>query len=349
MSYEIVGAIHAHTTASDGRATFPAIVNAARRAGLDFLITTDHNTLPPGEAGYRDGVLLIVGQEVHDIHREPQVNHLLCIGVHEDVTRFAPTPQALVDAVNAQGGLAFIAHPHEVAPAYTHEPAIPWVDWDVRGVHGLEIWNYMSEFKAHATSLWRGAQLAYWPTSVIVGPFTETLTKWDELLRTQRVVAIGGPDAHGWTVQHGPIRTTILPYPFLFRAVRCHLLADQPLTGDFNGDRATVLRALRGGRLFVAYDAIGDARGFRFTAQGDSATVDMGEGLRLGGGVRLTVESPRSATLRLLRDGAVIAQASGKTLRYQAYQPGVYRVEATRRHWFKPRGWVFTNPIYVEA
>jgi hypothetical protein len=32
-----------------------------------------------------------------------------------------------------------------------------------------------------------------------------------------------------------------------------------------------------------------------------------------------------------------------------AREQGVYRVEAYRRCFFRKRGWVFTNPIYVRA
>lgn len=344
---EYIGVIHAHTTASDGRATFPEIVHAAREARLDFLITTDHNCLPQGEAGYRDGVLLIVGQEVHDEAREPQVNHLLCIGVTQDVSALAPSPQRLVDAVNAQGGLTFIAHPVEFAPSYTLEPAIPWVDWGVSGIHGIEIWNYMSEFKAHATGLARGAQAAYWPTSVIVSPFPEALARWDDMLRRGPMVAIGGPDAHGWKVRRGPLNPTILPYPFLFRAVRTHLVTEDALNGDFAHDQRLVLAALRRGHVFVAYDAIGDATGFRFEAHGREDRVGMGDAAVWRTGLRLVVRSPLPADLRLLRDGVVVATTHGRSLSFAPHEAGVYRVEAYRSHAGQRRGWVFSNPIYL--
>lgn len=344
---EYVGVLHAHTTASDGRASFAEIVAAAREARLTFLITTDHNCLPRAEAGYRDGVLLIVGQEVHDERREPQVNHLLCVGVRDDVTSLAPSPQALIDGVNRQGGLAFIAHPVEYAPAFTLEPAINWVDWDVTGFQGIEIWNYMSEFKAHATDLPRAARAAYWPLSVIVGPFPETLARWDALLRHGRVVAVGGPDAHGWQVRRGPLNPTILPYPFLFRAVRTHILTDQPLSRDFAADRDTVLAAFRAGHVFVAYDAIGDATGFTFEAHHRDGRVGMGDALVWRTDVRLVVRAPLPAELRLLCDGVEVASGHARSLSFAAREAGVYRVEAYRRHLGQRRGWVFTNPIYV--
>ena len=72
-----------HTKYSDGTGTHGDIIKAALAAGLDAVITTDHNVLVNGPAGYyQEGdrkVLLMVGEEVHDQTADPQKNHLLVI------------------------------------------------------------------------------------------------------------------------------------------------------------------------------------------------------------------------------------------------------------------------------
>jgi hypothetical protein len=65
------------------------------------------------------------------------------------------------------------------------------------------------------------------------------------------------------------------------------------------------------------------------------------------GDVEFEIVSPLRSELRLLRNGRVVAQNRGRTLRHTTTEDGVYRVEAHRRHLLKSRGWVFTNPIYV--
>ncbi len=45
--------------------------------------------------------------------RQPQGNHLLCLGVVDNPAAHAPDSQRLIDAVQAQGGVAFLAHPIE--------------------------------------------------------------------------------------------------------------------------------------------------------------------------------------------------------------------------------------------
>ncbi|NIM98049.1 MAG: hypothetical protein GTO24_08230, partial [candidate division Zixibacteria bacterium] len=54
------GAIHIHSTYSDGKGTIEEIAASARQVGLDFVITPDHDTLAPltdGKEGWHDGVL----------------------------------------------------------------------------------------------------------------------------------------------------------------------------------------------------------------------------------------------------------------------------------------------------
>jgi hypothetical protein len=148
---ERVGNIHLHTTYSDGSGDYAAVAAAARRAGLDFLVVTDHNTYPAHEAGWRNGVLTLVGQELHD-PAAPHQNHYLALNAGEDVAPLAADTAALVAGVRARGGLGFIAHPYEHSGAYSGETEIDWRAWDLRGFAGIEIWNYMSEFKSYATT-----------------------------------------------------------------------------------------------------------------------------------------------------------------------------------------------------
>ena len=147
---EILVNLHMHTTYSDGTGTHADIVNAALETGLDAVITTDHNVLVNGPAGYYQEndrkVLLLVGEEIHDQTAVPQKNHLLVFGVKKEMAKLAEDTQHLVDSVNKVGGLTFIAHPVDPeAPAFK-EPDISWEKWEVENYTGIELWNAMSEF-----------------------------------------------------------------------------------------------------------------------------------------------------------------------------------------------------------
>ena len=156
--YEIIGNFHMHTDHSDGTASHRGVAAIAAQTGLDVIIYTDHNVWVPGVEGWHTHpetdkkVLRLMGEEVHDEERSPQANHYLCLGVDREMREYAARPQALIDAVSQHGGVGFIAHPKERAAPLFDEPELPWVDWDVSGFTGIELWNYMSEFKTHLTS-----------------------------------------------------------------------------------------------------------------------------------------------------------------------------------------------------
>jgi hypothetical protein len=353
--YEYLANLHMHTPYSDGAWYHAQIAEAALRAGLDVICVTDHNVWVNGPARYfeKDSqrVLMLVGEEVHDQARNPQKNHLLIYGAECELAQYASNPQALVDAARNAGGLTFPAHPVDPFVPLIQELDLSWVNWEVTGFTGLEIWNYMSEFKSLLTS--RKAMLRYAlnPELGITGPFPEALTKWDELTATgRRVVGIGGADAHGNEYRLGPLKRAIFPYEFLFRAVNTHLLTETPFSGDYETDRRLVWETLTQGRCFVGYDAAAPTKGFRFSANFEKGSALMGDEVLNTNGVTLQIASPGRATLRLIRDGKEIASwknQSHATYIVPSNQTGVFRVEAHLPFKNKLRGWIYSNPIYI--
>src|SRR5258706_802886 len=173
--YEYVGNMHMHTPYSDGEGSHADIAGAAQLAGIDFVVVTDHNVLVQGVEGYygdekKGYVLLLTGEEIHDQSCQPQCNHFLVYGAEQELAQCASDPQGLIDAVNAIGGLGFIAHPTDKSLPLVDEPAIPWMNWEVSRVTGLEIWNYMSGFKQLVTDRKTMLRAAFRPEEVMIGP-----------------------------------------------------------------------------------------------------------------------------------------------------------------------------------
>ncbi len=351
--HEILLNLHMHTRYSDGTGLHRDLVQAALKAGLDALIVTDHNLWVDGVEGYYGNgdrrVLLLVGEEVHDRTRDPQKNHLLVFGAQREMASYAEDPQQLIHAVNQAGGLAFIAHPYDPAAPAFGEPDISWVDWEVVGYQGLELWNALSEFKGHLRSWLHALYYAFQFHRVAVGPYPEALQRWDGLLaQGRRVVAIAGSDAHALQVSLGPLRKTLFPYEWHFRAVNTHLLLAAPLQGALGTDRTAIYRALKEGHAFLANDLLASARGFRFAARGNEAQAIMGDEIALDGGVTLQIRLPRKAEIRLLRFGQPVQiWKHHEVAAYTANQPGAYRVEARLFRWGRKRTWILSNPIYV--
>jgi hypothetical protein len=352
--YEYIGNVHIHTSYSDGQAYHADLADLAGHAGLDFLITTDHNVWVGGVEGYYTSlsgqrVLLLVGEEVHDPRRSSPGNHMLIFGAERELSQYAPNPQVLIDQVKDSEGACFLAHPVEHDAPLFNQGQYPWTDWDIEGYTGLELWNYMSEFKTYLTGKWAALRNAFNPERIINGPFPKTLALWDKLLHEgKRVKVIGGSDAHGTWYSMGPVRRAVFPYDYLFRCVNTHIVTQHPLEGDFATDKQLVLAALRYGHAFVGYDLPASTRGFRFSAQGHHTTALMGDWIRLGHGVTLQMVSPQVADMRLMHGGEVVSQETGGTHHtYIATRPGAYRVEVYITYKGKQRGWIFSNPIFV--
>lgn len=354
MMHEYVINLHMHTPYSDGHGLHAEIARAALDANLDAVIVTDHNVLVRGPEGYyRDGdrrVLMLIGQEVHDQARQPQKNHMLVIGAERDVAPLAFDPQRLIDGVQQAEGLSFLAHPSDPAAPAIKEDDLGWVSWEVEHFTGLEIWNSLSELKARIKTRLHGLYYLAFPDQVAEAPFPDVLRRWDELTAAgQRVVGIGGSDAHAIPIQFGPVRRTVFPYAFHFQGINTHVFTQEPLSGEADEDANKILTALRRGNAFIGYDRPASTRGFRFTARGREETVWMGDKTSIKDGLTFQIRLPLPTNCRLLHNGREIKSWDKReTCTYITTEPGVYRVEANIQFLGKRRGWIFSNPIYVE-
>ncbi|MGC1376081.1 MAG: CehA/McbA family metallohydrolase [Anaerolineales bacterium] len=351
--HELVINLHMHTVYSDGTGTHADIARAALKCGLDVVVVTDHNVLVSGPQGYygegKKRVLMLVGEEVHDQTRNPQKSHLLVLGADRELATFAPDPQNLIDNARGAQGMSFLAHPFDRECKPIKETSISWDDWDVHGFTGLELWNGLSELKSYSPSIFRLLFYAFFPRLLARQPQAQTLRKWDELLSAgNKVVAIGGSDAHAFHKRMGPLAGTIFPYEFHFRTINTHILIPAALTGDVEADRRMVYGALAAGHAFIGYDLPAPTKGFRFSAQGREGDAINGDELCAEGGVTFKVRLPAISECHLLKDGEVIQKwKQHEVCSYVTTQPGVYRVEVYRSFLGRRRGWIFSNPIYV--
>lgn len=106
------GNMHTHTTISDGRLTLYESIEVYRNKGYDFLGITDHRIL--SHPAMRDGMLLTGGVEF-DYMLGDQCIHIIGIGLSEspalEPQMCGRNAQEGIDAINAAGGIAILAHP----------------------------------------------------------------------------------------------------------------------------------------------------------------------------------------------------------------------------------------------
>ena len=350
---EIAINLHMHTRYSDGSGSHQDIADAALEAGLDAVIVTDHNLLVLEHEGYytQDGqkVLLLVGEEIHDQERVPGKNHLLVFGVDQELAGEAKNTQQLITKVQKAGGLSFLAHPVDPAAPLFNQNDYSWEDWDISGYTGIELWNGFSEFKTRLGSKREAVFYAYLPKRIARGPILETLNIWDRLTTEgQKVVAIGGSDAHAMSANLGPLKRTLFPYLFHFRGINTHLIIPSPLSGNLSPDKKMILEALDQGHAFIGYDLPYPTSGFQFKGSGKDDSVIMGDEISLKDGVTLEITLPLKAECLLIKDGQPAKTWMNQEIcSYTATQPGVYRAEVYLPYKGLRRGWIFSNPVYV--
>lgn len=336
---EYVGAIHLHSCYSDGSGTMREVSAGARRAGIDFVIVTDHDSLRPrddGWQGWRDGVLVVTGVEVTCQNR----SHVVVLGGGDVAAlRFKPLRRVLFDLRN-QGAAAFVAHAH---PAHIMGYSLKGgelLDWEIPGFTGVELWSFMHDICDGLTP-WRFPTFLYTWRQYVRGPHPDTVAHYDRITQVRRFSAIGTLDNHAVAVP--VLGTRMLSYEEGFRTLRTHVLTPR-WTGE-RSDAEFVMEAVREGRAFLALDMLADARGFTFEADVPGETLRMGEERLWQGPTRLRVASPVKAQLAILRAGKPVAEATGQALEFRAEEPGVYRVEGR----LDGKPWVYTNPVYLRA
>jgi len=341
--HDLACVVHLHSLYSDGTGTVPEIARAARRAGADVVLLTDHDTLEAkrrGEEGWYGSALVLVGEEVSPVGR----NHLLAFGFDEPIDHRGLDAPGICRAVRAAGGFGFAAHPFSEGSArFKRAVPMPFDGLDCDALDGIELWSFVNDTAGAVESVAQLVRFVLQPARVLDHPPERNLRGWDALCRERRVVAIGGLDAHQFGVRVGPVvPLRVMAYRRSFRFIRTHVLCEEAPDGNLEHDREQVYGALRQGRCYIAAETVAPARGFRFEAD------DLPMGAEAPAGrCTLRTRLPLPARIRLLRDGRQIAGGDGTSLDHEVDEPGVYRIEALRRARGRERTWILSNPIYL--
>ena len=347
----IRGVLHVHTRRSDGTGTVDDIAAAARRAGLQFVIFTDHGDGTRGSDTpvYRNGVLCIDAVEI-----STNGGHVVALGLPQTPYPLGGEVSDVSEDVRRLGGISIAAHPDSA------RLALRWTDWRI-AVDGLEWLN--------ADSQWRDETWNSLGRSLLTYPFRrastlatlldrpdELLMRWDASLKERPVVAVAAADAHarlgpGEDPYRRGLALHVPSYEQVFRTVSISL-PDRELQGEASVDARTVLEAIRGGHIFSSIDALAAPAVFSFVATSGAHTVGMGEQLKLNGPVLLRVDAnaPEGSTIRLLSEGKTVASGGPPAFEYEAPSvPAVYRVEVDvpRAPGVPPVPWIVSNAIYI--
>lgn len=345
------GAIHVHTRRSDGTGTVDEVAAAARRAGLQFVIFTDHGdgTRGTDTPVYRFGVLCIDAVEI-----STNGGHVVALDVPQTPYQLGGEVGDVLEDVRRMGGMSIAAHPDST------RAQLGWADWSA-AVDGIEWLNGDSQWRDEDWLSISRAVLTYpfrrAPTlAMLLDRPDDLMSRWDRLLRDRPVVAVAAADAHA---RIGPgsdpyarsFRLHLPSYEQVLRTFSIALPVTQ-LKGDAREDARNIIDAIRAGHVYSTIDALASPGMVAFTASSGPHRAGMGDYLSLDGPPMLHVESnaPPGSNIRLLFDGKTVASGPPPALTYEApAMPGVYRVEIdiTSAPGATPVPWVVTNPIYV--
>ncbi len=359
--YEYSGAIHIHSTYSDGTGSPEHIAQCANETGLDFLILTDHNSIQAKTDGYErwfNNSMFLVGYEVNDTKNE---NHYLVFGLDELIGTFQVlhngelgcklSAAEYIEEIKRKGGVGFIAHPFEKRSSFPEHPPYPWTEWNTESFDGIEIWNHMSEWVEDLTESNKVQRFIH-PLKSIVAPCKFAVKKWDELNLKRKVTIVGSVDAHAHKMSlMGFYNVEVFPYKVLFKSIRTHVLLDEPVVvGDnenFQKYKKNIVNALRDGRSFVANSYYGDAKGFRFFADYGGEKFQMGDEILMKEGDRKVVFNilvPKEALVKVMRNGECVHQSNGFGGLWDVHEEGCYRIEC----WTGDRAWIYSNHIRIK-
>jgi hypothetical protein len=307
--YDLRGAVHVHTRAShDSHGAIGDLVDAAHDAGLAFVALTEH----PLHASFRpargvvEGVILIPGWEINAAGAS-----ILAVGI-EHLRGLPREPRALVAAIHARGGAAFVGHfeRSQLADPALYAPVDP---------DGVEIANLHAAALDAPLSVVFGSLFlpAYLALRPLLRPPTANLERLARLPGVRGLV--GGVDAHAKFRLLGPLGGTFDRYRDIFRLVTTHVLAR-------DRSQKSILEALRSGRSYVAFEGLG--------------LVEQFVAVRMADGVH--VQSPGDADLRLVCAGVTVAGTEGREALL------VPPPDAERCHveaWLGSDLWVITSPL----
>jgi hypothetical protein len=330
----MTGAFHVHSLASDGSESREAIAAAASRAGLRFVVFTDHGdaTRAPSAPRYVSGVLCVDAVEI-----STNQGHYIALGLTKAPYRLGGEARAVVEDVHRLGGFGIVAHPD------SPKTELAWREWTA-DVDGVEWLNADTEWRERSWPRLARMLSAYFVrpgpalASILDRPQT-TLDRWDRGTADRQIVAVAGLDAHGGI--HGG-------YEASFRSFSLRTILQRSPSGDAAEDAALLLDAIRAGRVYTAIDGLAAPAWLEFSAARAGETAVMGGRLGGDGPVTFAIGTPRidGASVVLLRNSNPVAEGAAGTSSIVRDEAGAYRVEVRL-----PGGgqvpWILGNPIYV--
>lgn len=322
--FNYLGAIHIHTKLSDGTGDINSISKAAKKAGLNWIIITDHNNFDI-EEGFYNGVCVIKGEEISPCTS----NHYIALGI-KNLINPSDNTQKFVDEVRAQGGFGFAAHPDEADNRKNKAHPIKWTDKSVIP-DGIEIWNWFSDWADdyNESNIFKIAYSYFFRHKLIQGPHKETLKWWDELNKNSEhiIPAIAGVDAHALKISKYIIPIKIFPYKDCFKTLVNIIPLENKPPEDFEEQKNLILSSIKNGNNIMINRHV----------KKDIPLIYIED-------KSIIIKLSTKAQIKIIQNGNPIHSEINNNLKFPIQEKTKYRVEV----YLKNQPWIFSNQISIK-
>lgn len=342
--YTSIGAIHIHTKFSDGTGDIEMISKAAKEAGLDWIIVSDHNDFSLKEGIYND-IYVIKAEEI-----SPDLGyHLLAFDIKEEIKK-SEDPIKNIENVHKQGGFCFAAHPDESDFRKNSNPPIKWLDKTIIP-DGVELWNWFSDWanRYNNQDIFHIAYAFLFRKKLIRGTEPQTRYWWDKIncKKDEIFPAIAGTDAHALKINNFLIPVTIFPYKYCFKTAANLIYTDTPFSKNFEKAKKQILKAIKqGNTILINRKKCKRLNHKKLSLQATNAnneTAFCGEKIKLDFDTKIELKLHRKAEISLFLDGNEIRYDNTDKFTHNVTEKGKYRIEVYQGN----TPVLYSNPILI--
>lgn len=340
MIKQYLGAIHIHSLFSDGTANVEEISLAAKKAGLSWIIITDHNNMDI-EEGFYNGVCVIKGEEISPTTN----NHYLALNIKK-IIKPTMEPEQFIEETHKQNGFGFIAHPDESQNRKNKYSPIYWENKEVIP-DGIEIWNWFSTWADNYCdkSIFHIVYCFLFRHQLVKKANEKSLQWWDKLnnQNSKIIPAICGVDAHALKIKKYIIPVTVFPYEMMFKTLTNVISINSCLNEDFEIQKQQILHAIKNGNNLVLNRHV-TKNIPEINIKNKESLAKIGGSIKLDNETTLNVNYNKKVIISIWHNGQNIYQTFDKILKLPINKMGKYRVELLTKNY----AIAYSNPIIVE-
>lgn len=335
--YKLAENIHTHFSYGSGTPT--SIAAEAKQTRLDFLLFTDVDIPSESESDrYENRIGLLFGEKkIHESYREISYK---------------------VNKSSLGVDLKIEAAPIKTAFDLKH---LEVTDADGIEVINLKVLSQKSWEKSKVSTLWSLLLYPFNPRLSLMRLYsepTEELRIFDQISQKRKFSLFLGSEASARAI---PITNLIMKFPSYERILSVgsqHLLLTSEMTGQIERDKKTIVRALKSGQFYIAFDELGDPAGFETFAINarDKKHLFLGDDIEFKKDQTLYYKLPSEPNIFfevvLFKNGVRVDHLNTFEGLFKIKTPGVYRIQVR----LSPRlplpdavkwlTWIYTNNFY---